>query len=230
MGMPSSFQSICPYCGVGCGLFIQVEDGVATNEDNFVFQKLARMLGTNVVMHYNSGAMTRRTRALIQREPEIFVQMNHLTAAKYGIEGDGMGPALIERLQGKVAARLIDAGEVPENYSGPIEAAGAEVILIVDAADLKAVAGATAGDVALIELEQLGKTGISTHNASLGLLASVVQRLTGADVLVLAVQPKVNSFGAAMSEEVGRTLERLEEMLSICLRAPEQPGKRMAEE
>jgi formate dehydrogenase major subunit len=31
MGMPSSFQSICPYCGVGCGLFIQVEDGVATN-------------------------------------------------------------------------------------------------------------------------------------------------------------------------------------------------------
>ena len=122
---------------------------------------------------------------------------------------DGLGPRLIERLQGKVAATLIDGGEVPENYLGPIEAAGAEVILIVDAADLKAAPG----DVALIELEQLGKTGISTHNASLGLLASVVQRLTGADVLALAVQPKVNSFGAAMSEEVGRTLDWLVEAL-----------------
>jgi hydrogenase 3 maturation protease len=131
---------------------------------------------------------------------------------------DGLGPALIERLQGKVAATLIDAGEVPENYLGPIEAAGAEVILIVDAADLRAAAG----DVALIELEQLGKTGISTHNASLGLFASVVQRLTGADILVLAVQPMVNAFGAPMSEEVGRTLDRLEEMLSTFLRAPGQ--------
>ena len=139
---------------------------------------------------------------------------------------DGLGPRLIERLQGKVAATLIDGGEVPENYLGPIEAAGAEVVLIVDAADLKAAAG----DVALIELEQLGKTGISTHNASLGLLASVVQRLTGADVLALAVQPKVNSFGAAMSEEVMKTLEGLEEMLSTCLRAREQPGNRPAEE
>ncbi len=139
---------------------------------------------------------------------------------------DGLGPALIERLQGKVAATLIDAGEVPENYLGPIEAAGVEVVLIVDAADLKA----NPGDVALIELEQLGKTGISTHNASLGLFASVVQRLTGADILVLAVQPMVNSFGAPMSEEVEQTLDGLEEMLSTFLRAPEQPGKRVAEE
>ncbi len=122
---------------------------------------------------------------------------------------DGAGPALIERLQGKVSARLIDGGEVPENYLGPIEAAGPEVVLIVDAADLKAAPG----DVALIELDQLAKTGISTHNASLGLFASVVQRLTGADILVLAVQPEFNSFGAPISEAVGRTLEWVEEAL-----------------
>ncbi len=54
---------------------------------------------------------------------------------------DGVGPALIERLQGKVSATLIDGGEVPENYLGPIEAAGPEAVLIVDAADLKAAAG-----------------------------------------------------------------------------------------
>ncbi len=128
---------------------------------------------------------------------------------------DGVGPALIERLQGKVSATLIDGGEVPENYLGPIEAAKPEVVLIVDAADLKA----QPGDAALIELEQLAQTGISTHNASLGLFASVVKQLTGADILALAVQPKHNSFGTGISEEVGRTLEwlavELEEIIPL---------------
>jgi hydrogenase 3 maturation protease len=122
---------------------------------------------------------------------------------------DGVGPALIERLQGKTKAMLIDGGEVPENYLGPIEAAGPEVVLIIDAADLKA----SPGDAALIEIDQLAKTGLSTHNASLGLFASVVQRLTGADILVLAVQPEVNSFGAPISEAVERTLEWFEQAL-----------------
>jgi hydrogenase 3 maturation protease len=135
---------------------------------------------------------------------------------------DGAGPALIERLQGKTKAILIDGGEVPENYLGPIEAAQPEMVLIVDAADLKA----SPGDVALIEIDQLAKTGISTHNASLGLFASVVQRLTGADILVLAVQPEVNSFGAGISEAVGRTLE----WIATFLQAQEPPGDRQAEE
>jgi hydrogenase 3 maturation protease len=135
---------------------------------------------------------------------------------------DGAGPALIERLQGKVSATLIDAGEVPENYLGPIESAAPEVVLIVDAADLKA----SPGDVALIELDQLAQTGISTHNASLGLFASVVQRLTGADILVLAVQPEVNSFGAGISEEVERTLEWVEGALEEIFTFPPAQDQR----
>ena len=30
MDNPSYVPSVCPYCGVGCGLFIEVENGVAT--------------------------------------------------------------------------------------------------------------------------------------------------------------------------------------------------------
>jgi formate dehydrogenase alpha subunit len=41
-----------------------------------------------VVMHYNSGSMTRRTRALLDREPELFVQINPETAEQYGITTD----------------------------------------------------------------------------------------------------------------------------------------------
>jgi hydrogenase 3 maturation protease len=122
---------------------------------------------------------------------------------------DGLGPALIERLQGKTNASLIDGGEVPENYLGPIEAAQPEVVLIVDAADLQA----SAGDAALIKMDQLSQTGISTHNASLGLFAKVVQTLTGAEILVLAVQPMYNSFGTPLSGPVIRTLDWLEQAL-----------------
>ncbi len=65
-----------------------------------------------VVMHYNSGAMTRRTRALMQREPENFVQMNHLTAAKFGIEQDGMAKVTTRRGQATAKARL--TRQIPE--------------------------------------------------------------------------------------------------------------------
>jgi formate dehydrogenase major subunit len=30
MGNPSYVPSVCPYCGVGCGLFIEVNNGIAT--------------------------------------------------------------------------------------------------------------------------------------------------------------------------------------------------------
>jgi len=122
---------------------------------------------------------------------------------------DGLGPALIGRLQGKVAAILIDGGEAPENYLGPIEAAKPQVVLLVDAADLQAAPG----DMALLERDQLAQTGISTHNVSLGLLAEVVHRMSGAEVLALAVQPRFNSFGAGISEQVARTLDLLEQVL-----------------
>ena len=63
-------------------------------------------------MHYNSGAMTRRTRALIQREPENFVQMNHLTAAQFGIKENGMATVTTRRGQATARARL--TRQIPE--------------------------------------------------------------------------------------------------------------------
>ncbi len=38
-----------------------------------------------VVMHYNTGSMTRRTRSLLNREPETFVQVHPQTSESYGI-------------------------------------------------------------------------------------------------------------------------------------------------
>ncbi len=64
-----------------------------------------------VVMHYNTGAMTRRTRALMDREPQLFVQLNPETAARYHI-ADGMARVITRRGQAVAAARL--SRQIPE--------------------------------------------------------------------------------------------------------------------
>jgi len=123
---------------------------------------------------------------------------------------DGIGPALIERLQGKVEAVLIDAGEVPENFIGPIEAGQPDIIIIIDAADM----GAKAGEVAFLEIDQIAEIGLTTHNASLALIARLLQSSTQADIFVLGIQPEDISFGTPMSERVIQTLELLEKFFT----------------
>ena len=126
---------------------------------------------------------------------------------------DAVGSLLIERLQGKVDVPMIDAGDVPENYLGPIEESGAELVLVVDAAEM----GAQAGDVALFDIEQVGGMSVSTHTANLGLLFQVIPPERRPEVLLLGIQPENMEFGEGLSEPVRATLESLAEMLVLSL-------------
>jgi len=65
-----------------------------------------------VVLHYNSGAMTRRTRSLSQREPELFVQLNNETADRYGIKNDEM--AIVTTRRGQATAKARVSRQIPE--------------------------------------------------------------------------------------------------------------------
>lgn len=129
---------------------------------------------------------------------------------------DGVGSQLALRLQGKVNALVVDAGEVPENYLGPIVAARPEAVVIVDAAEL----GAAPGTIAIIEADALDGASLSTHNASLSLFVKVLCAEIQPDVFLLGVQPASSAFGAAMSQPVERALGILEELLRNSLPAP----------
>src|SRR5574342_1429847 len=72
---------------------------------------------------------------------------------------DAAGPLLVEHLQGKVDIPLIDAGDVPENYLGPIEESGADLVLIIDATDMDADAGA----IGIFNIDQVQDKSVSTH-------------------------------------------------------------------
>ena len=126
---------------------------------------------------------------------------------------DAVGSLLIERLQGKVDVPMIDAGDVPENYLGPIEESGAELVLVVDAAEM----GAQAGDVALFDIEQVQGLSVSTHSANLGLLFQVIPPETRPEVLLLGIQPGNMELGQGLSGEVYTTIASLTEMLIVFL-------------
>jgi predicted molibdopterin-dependent oxidoreductase YjgC len=65
-----------------------------------------------VVLHYNTGEMTRRTRALRSREPELFVQVNPVTAQHYRLTPGSMAKVITKR--GSALARARVTEQIPE--------------------------------------------------------------------------------------------------------------------
>jgi hydrogenase 3 maturation protease len=122
---------------------------------------------------------------------------------------DGLGSRMIARMKGKLNLPMLDAGDVPENFLGPIEQARADLVLVIDAADLRA----SPGDLALLELDQLDGKTVSTHTVNLGLLFKVIPANRRPEALVLAVQPKSTEFGAGLSYEIRTAMEGLESLL-----------------
>jgi hydrogenase 3 maturation protease len=138
---------------------------------------------------------------------------------------DAAGCLVARRLRGAEGARVIEAEEVPESFVGDIAAAMPDVVALVDAVDL----GAEPGAVAMLEREQVATYAPTTHRMPLSLVMEVVQRRTGADVFLIAVQPLTLAFGAKVSPEVSATVEVLAAVLSELLRAPGvRPGDRHA--
>jgi len=123
---------------------------------------------------------------------------------------DGVGSILAERLgKRKLGIPIIDAGDVPENYLGPIEGSGADLVLVLDAADL----GASPGDLSLIEMNQLTQMGISTHTANLGLVFRVIPRSRRPDAILLAIQPEQMEPWQGLSPSVEAAMKWLERLL-----------------
>ena len=132
---------------------------------------------------------------------------------------DGFGPRMIERLEGKVSARLLDVGEVPESYLGRVLEQKARTILVLDAADM----GEAAGTVAILEAEDLAECNVSTHQMPLELFFRYLRENSDADVFALGVQPKQISLGSEMSPEVESTAAILSEVLiELLSEAPAQ--------
>lgn len=122
---------------------------------------------------------------------------------------DGFGSIVVERLKGKIDAVFFDAGTAPENFLGPITKAKPNSIIILDTADL----GSSAGDIDILNKDDILKVGFSTHDTSPATFIKFLEKETGGDIFMIAVQPKNTGFGQELSKEVSERIENLQELL-----------------
>jgi len=126
---------------------------------------------------------------------------------------DGFAAALCERIRGKVAAAVIDAGTAPENHIKEIRDSRPDTVLIVDAADF----GGRPGDIRLLQRDDIPVYGISTHNLSPALFIDFLLSETKADLYMLAVQPAKSGTDSHLSIELEKTCESLAGFLGTAL-------------
>ena len=134
---------------------------------------------------------------------------------------DGFGPAVSDRVGGRITPQVFDAGAAPENELGRIATLEPDTVLLVDAVDF----GAPPGEVRLLEPEHMREDDISTHGTSIAVLARFLSQACGAGCLVLAAQPACTTFGEPMSVAVADAANRVAElMLSVFPRAASGDG------
>ena len=127
---------------------------------------------------------------------------------------DIFGPLVARRISGKVAAEVIDAENVPENYLGKIAKLKPNVVLLIDAAHFEG----EPGELRLLDPQELQESSFSTHSASLKLIEEYFQAECNSKVIMLAAQPKHVSFGVPPSPEVIAAVDLLGEVLEEVLK------------
>lgn len=134
---------------------------------------------------------------------------------------DGLGPFLINQLNGKIIADLLDAGEIPESYLGRIIDSQPDTIIVVDAVDMQA----SPGTIAIVEIEELAKVSWSTHRLSLALFMKYVQENTSSVIFLVGVQPGTTELGRKMTPPIEETLQVLVRyFIDVLGESKEQPS------
>ena len=122
---------------------------------------------------------------------------------------DGIGPFIANKLMDQINATVINCGEAPENHTGIIRKGKPDIVLIIDAVDLKK----EAGSIRLVSKSEISNFGLSTHNMSLRLLVDFIESEVGAKVAILGVQPENTGFGEVISEKLSLSVSKIEGIL-----------------
>jgi hydrogenase 3 maturation protease len=129
---------------------------------------------------------------------------------------DFVGVKIVRDLGDKVSTSiyLIECETVPESFMGPIEEFKPTHILIIDAALLHLKPGSTR----LVDSTQLAESpAISTHALPLKIFCEYLEKTTGAEIALLAIQPGNASFGENLTAELEKTAKGLTSLLSKIL-------------
>lgn len=131
---------------------------------------------------------------------------------------DGLGCELAravnerQRLSGPLAVsplRALICEEVPENYTADVKQLAPRFIILVDAVDF----GGQPGEIICVTADKLPAGSGSTHNPGLALLMQYLHTETGAEVVLIGMQPLNRQWHAPLSREVRESVNQLAALL-----------------
>ncbi len=129
------------------------------------------------------------------------------------IDGDdGAGPyaaRYAERIKPE-GWHIINAENVPENYTSVVRKLSPELLVIIDAADM----GLEPGDLRIIPKERISLLTISTHSIPLSVFMDFLEESADKVVLVgIQINPENIYLGAEMGEYMKKGAEKAVEMI-----------------
>jgi len=105
----------------------------------------------------------------------------------------------------RTGVMIINAGEVPENYTGSIRKFKPTHMVIVDAC----YSGKKAGTINIIDPRSIANGDVSTHRMPLSMLVRFLEETIGGRAIIIGIEPKIIDRGAPVSPVVNRAIEAL---------------------
>ncbi len=133
---------------------------------------------------------------------------------------DGAGLLLGSAVAHTLGVGYIAGEDVPEHYTAEMRQSAAMCILLVDAVDMKM----PPGHIALLRIEDLEDTSISTHKVSLAVLARLLESTGEKRVYLLGIQPGQLQWGHEVEEPLPTAVARFVAELSSAQKAARSGG------
>jgi hydrogenase 3 maturation protease len=124
---------------------------------------------------------------------------------------DGAGVLIARALSDCECARdtdhllIIEAGHAPENATGELRKFAADLVLMIDAAEM----GEVPGTVKWIPDESIDGMSASTHSLPLSMLARYLTLELNCTVALLGIQPGSNAVGEQVGPEVLQAVQEV---------------------
>ena len=122
---------------------------------------------------------------------------------------------------GELVARSLAAGcknrkvkfffgsTAPENLTGEIKKFAPTDLLIIDSADL----GLKSGQAKILSAEEIGGVSFSTHRLPTKVMVDYLVNSLKCKATIIAIQPKILSFGKSPSKEIKETVMNLSKII-----------------
>lgn len=132
---------------------------------------------------------------------------------------DGLGPLLSEQLYQKLLEitdkdtdniYLLNTETTPENHTLEIRNLKPSHIIIIDAVEFEA----EAGEMLIIEKEQIDTFNISTHSMPISFIINYIEETVGSKIITIGIQPKQMNLINTISEEVKTSVEELTNIIT----------------